>query len=114
MGYWARAKSIVGRRSVAVPSVASATSIDIGEVYDTWLVTGTTTITNINLTGPYYPGRIIVLMFSGSLSLTDTAVGSTAQGKLHTGSTSPAAGTAIAFICANNGSWWQFGYSANG
>ncbi len=104
----------IGGDTMTLTAIASATAVTLPPNESVFTVTGSTEIATINATGEYRPGRIIFLMFTGSITVTDTALSSTAQGKIHTGSTTPADGTVLALICANNGSWWQFGYSANG
>lgn len=112
---WARLKAIGGGTERQLPTIASATALVLNETSNVFVVTGTTTIGSIDTaTTPIRPGRVIVLLFAGTISVTDTAVASTANGKIHTGSTSPALGTTLTLMQANNGSWWQIGYSANG
>lgn len=96
-------------------TVASATSINIGETYDTWTITGTTTVTNINLTGSYFPGRIITIIAAGAFAWTDTAVATATQGKVHLSAAyTMAVGDTLTLICGNNGDWYELARSVNG
>lgn len=112
----ARLKSLVGTGGVLQVLEVSATPM-IDTAYSVFTVGGTTAITGFNVSTPILPGRLIVLLGTDVTgpAFTDTAISGTANGKIHLGSALTLAnGTAIAFVQAANGSWWELGRSANG
>jgi hypothetical protein len=81
--------ALFGGNTQALPSIASASLLAPGMVYDHYLVTGTTTITNIS---GVWADRRLILTFAGALTLTNNAnIQLTAAANLTTG-----AGTTIA------------------
>ena len=80
-------------------------------------VTGTTGITGFDTTTPIIPGRVVVILgiHATGPAYTDTAIASTANGKIHlSGSLTQALGTSLTLFQNTNGSWIETARAANG
>jgi hypothetical protein len=82
MGFWARNKSYAGGRGI--PTVASATAIELSPAYNVFYISGTTTIGSINANSPIIPGREVTLIGTSSVTLT-SAGASTTKGAIDGG-----------------------------
>lgn len=93
---------------------ASATTVTIPKEGYLFEITGTTTIANLLVDGSdVLPGREVVLrgVTGTSASVTDTALGSTAAGKIHlAGSRTLSPGGSLMLEQQANGSWYETGY----
>lgn len=101
----------------ALPELTAASDLVIPPDGTAFTLTGTTGIDTINATGPVFPGRQITLLGTDATgpALTDTAIASTAQGKIHlSAALTLILGATVTFTCANNGSWWESGRGVNG
>jgi hypothetical protein len=116
MAILARLKSLAGTGEILPVLPVSATPV-ISPAYSVFTVGGTTAITSFSTDTPVLPGRVVILMGTDATGpvFTDTAIGSTAEGKIHlSAALTLANGTAIAFVQGNNGSWWEVARAANG
>ena len=87
--------------SVAVPSAAT---LVLPQGQDVYSITGTTNITNITATG--HSGRVVTLVFSGALTLADTA-------GTFNGAFVAAASSTFTIACRNGTNWFEVSRSAN-
>lgn len=117
MALGARLKNIGGgSKSPQAALIASASTIVIPQDAESIEVTGTTGIATINY-DMVRPGRQIWVWGRDATgpALTDTALASTAAGKLHlTAACTLANGASITFRQAPNGSWWETARGVNG
>jgi hypothetical protein len=118
MGVIARAKSFFGRGGGQLTVLPTVATPEIPADQSVFTVTGTTPITGFGttLTG-VNPGRHITLIGTHATgpAFTDTAIGSTANGKIHlSAALTLANGTAIQFVQLNNGAWAEVARAANG
>jgi hypothetical protein len=114
---WSRSKSFFGYKAGALPVLGQVGTPFIAETDVVYTVTGTTAITAFDSASPVFPGRPLVLLGTHATgpAFTDTAIASTANGKIHlSGALTLANGTSLSLIQANNGSWWETARSANG
>lgn len=112
----ARAKSEYGTGK-GLTELTAASDLVVPPDGTVFTVTGTTGIATINATGPYFPGRTITLLGTDATgpAFTDTAIASTAQGKVHlSAALTLILGATVTFACGNNGSWWETGRGVNG
>jgi hypothetical protein len=108
MGFWARNKSFSGGR--AIPTVASATNIELSPAYNSFYVSGSTTIATINANSPILPGRQVTLIAAPSANITITNAGATStKGAIDAGAgdITFAATDVVDFIQQNDGSWLE-------
>jgi hypothetical protein len=97
-------------------AIASATNIVIPSEGVVFEISGSTGVANIRVQGgEIVPGREIVLTGAtgANAALTDTALGSTAAGTVHTtGAFSIAPSATIRLWQQDNGSWYEIGRTA--
>lgn len=112
-----RVRSYFGYKGGALPVLPAVATPYISDTDSVYTVGGTTAITGFDTSSPIYPGRPIVLLGTDGTgpAFTDTAISATANGKIHlSAALTLANGTAVTFVQANNGSWWETGRAANG
>lgn len=105
-------------RQVALCEVtlASATSPAVPDYADCIILTGTVATTELVSTN-IQPGRILVVKGTDVTgpALTDTAIASTANKKMHlSAALTLANGSTITFEQGANGSWWEISRAVNG
>lgn len=106
MSFWSRLKSQAGGRPI--PTIASATSIELDDAHNTFLISGSTAIVNIGAGGQIYPGREITLIGAsgGTATITNTGA-TTVKGKVDLGAANAnvAADDVVKLVQRNDGSW---------
>lgn len=115
---WARLKAVGGGTDRPIPTIASATSLVLDASSNTFIVSGTTAITNINTTAAgIRPGRICYFHTSDAIgpAWTDTAIASAANGTVSiSASLTQAKGTTLTLQQFNDGSWREIARAVNG
>lgn len=110
-----RLTSIAGG-TFPIPTIPSATILEVPEEWNTIEVSGTTAITSIS-TQYLLPGRHLTMLGTDDTgpAFTDTAVASTANGLIHlSAAMTLGLGKTLTLVQANNGSWWEVARAVNG
>ena len=112
----ARLKTVGGDGS-GLQELTAASDLVLPPDGNVFNLTGTTGVTTINATGPFYPGRIVTLIGTDGTgpAFTDTAIASTAQGKIHlSAALTLILGATVTFVCDNGGAWRETARAVNG
>lgn len=105
MGFMARIKSLAGGNG-QVPSIASATTVNLPNDSNAFLLTGTTTITSL-ICDPRSRNRMVTFFGTTSTAATFTNTNSPAANKmyLHGANRTIQDDDVIQLYCKNDGTW---------
>ena len=106
-----------GGSGKTLPELEQTATPVISPAYSVFTVTGTTAITGFSTSSQIMPGRNIVLIGTHATgpAFTDTAIASTANGKIHlSAALTLAAGTTVSFVQNSVGAWLETARAANG